>query len=218
MAKWVVGWGLLGCCVLCVTGCRKPEPRTEVLEVTVAAAAEASSEPAPVQTIDFVELPELAAPPPETRQAEPPPEHLASEADAETPPSQLLETDSGSWERPGAQANRPDLPDEDRIGFLEAAEAARAGNTSISATEPAEEVTIATGTVDGRVKRVRPGTIEVSDDEGNVYELRIDGRSRGLRRGRHVPLRDITEGTPVRASFDLVGGGESLARDIQLRR
>ena len=105
-----------------------------------------------------------------------------------------------------------------RSNALEAAEAARAGNASISPTEPAEKVTIATGTVDGRVKRVRPGTIEVSDDEGNVYELRIDGRSRGLRRGRHIPLRDITEGTPVRASFDLMGGGESLARDIQLRR
>ena len=68
------------------------------------------------------------------------------------------------------------------------------------------------------MRRVRSDTIEVSDNEGNVYELRIDGRSRGLRRGRHIPLKDITEGTPVRASIDLVGGGESLARDIQLRR
>ncbi|MFY0563692.1 hypothetical protein ACN28E_07590 [Archangium lansingense] len=181
-------------------------------------AAEAPSEPAPVQTIDVVELPELAAPATETQQAEPGEERLSDETDTETPPSQLLETDSGSWERPGSQADRSLMDDEDRVGFLEAAEAARAGNASISPTEPAEEITIATGTVDGRVKRVRPGTIEVSDDEGNIYELRIDGRSRGLRRGRHIPLRDITEGTPVRASFDLVGGGESLARDIQLRR
>lgn len=218
MAKWAVGWGLLGWCVLCVTGCRKPEPGLAVTEVTVAAAAAASAESAPVQTIDVVELPELPAPPPEPSQAEPPAERLASETAAETPPSQLLETDSGSWERPGAQAHRPDLPDEDRIGFLEAAEAARAGNTRISATEPAEVVTIATGTVDGRVKRVRPGTIEVSDDEGNIYELRIDGRSRGLRRGRNIPLKTITEGMPVRASFDLVGDGESLARDIEVRR
>ncbi|HYO66032.1 MAG TPA: hypothetical protein VEU33_08120, partial [Archangium sp.] len=163
-------------------------------------------------------LPELPAPDTEAGQTEPPEEQLARGTDVETPPSRLLETDSASRERPGSQPARPDVPDEDRIGFLEAAEAARAGNASISATAPAEEVTIATGTVDGRVKRVRPGTIEVSDDEGNVYELRIDGRSRGLRRGRHIPLRDISEGTPVRASFDLVGGGESLARDIQLRR
>lgn len=211
-----MGWALLGGCVLCWAGCRKPEPTTEVTKVAV--AAEAPPEPAPVQTLDVVELPELATPDTEAGQTEPPGERLASEGDTETPPPRVLETDSESWERPGSQPARPDLPDEDRIGFLEAAEAARAGNVNISATEPAEEITIATGTVDGRVKRLRPGTIEVSDDEGNVYELRIDGRSRGLRRGRHIPLRTITEGTPVRASFDLVGGGESLARDIQLRR
>ncbi len=193
-------WALLGGCVFwCLAGCRKPEPAVEVAQ-----AAEAPSEPAPVQTIDVVELPELPAPDTQAGQAQPSEEHLAREGNAEAPPS-----------RPG---RRPDMPDEDRIGFLEAAEAARAGNVNISATEPAEEIAIATGTVDGRVKRVRPGTIEVSDDEGNIYELRIDGRSRGLRRGRRIPIRDITEGTPVRASFDLVGGGESLARDIQLRR
>ncbi|WNG54448.1 hypothetical protein F0U59_06365 [Archangium gephyra] len=215
MAKWMK-WALIGGCVLCWTGCRKPEPTTEVTKVAV--AAEAPAQPAPVQTIDVVELPELAAPDTEAERTGPAEEHLASGADADAPPSRLLETDSESRERPGSQPARPDLPDEERIGFLEAAEAARAGNASISATEPAEEITIASGTVDGRVKRVRPGTIEVSDDEGNVYQLRIDGRSRGLRRGRHIPLRAITEGTPVRASFDLVGGGESLARDILLRR
>ncbi|HYO53870.1 hypothetical protein [Archangium sp.] len=176
-----------------------------------AAPSEAPPEPPPVRTVDVVELPELPPPEPESP-------ILASEAGVETRPSQLLETDSESWEWPERQAARPSPGDDDRVWLSEAAEAARAGNTSISATEPVEEVTIATGTVEGRVKRVRPGTLEVSDDEGNVYELRIDGRSRGLRRGRHVPLKDITEGTPVRASFDLVGGGESLARDIQLRR
>ncbi len=205
MTKWM-GWALLGGCVLCSTGCRKPEPSAEVTKGAV--AAKAPSEPAPVQTIDVVELPELAAP--ATEAPEPPEEQFAREADAETR--------SESQERPGSQPAHPDLTDEERVGFLEAAEAARAGNVNISATAPAEEVTIATGTVDGRVKRVRPGTIEVSDEEGNVYELRIDGRSRGLRRGRHIPLKDITEGSPVRASFDLVGGGNSLARDIQLRR
>lgn len=211
-----MGWALLGGCVLCSTACRKPEPTAEVTKVAV--AAEAPSEPAPVQTIDVVDLPELAAPDTEAGQAEPSGERLAREAHAETPPSQLLETDSESRERPGSLPSRSDLVDEERVSFLEAAEAARAGNASISATEPTEDITIATGTVDGRVKRVRPGTIEVSDEEGNVYELRIDGRSRGLRQGRHIPLKDITEGTPVRASFDLVGGGDSLARDIQLRR
>ncbi|WP_146209820.1 hypothetical protein [Vitiosangium sp. GDMCC 1.1324] len=177
----------------------------------------------PARPTAFVELPEPPlepAPPPEQEAPPPGPAPTRAEAleDEEQPPSRLLETDSGSWVRPTSQAGRPSRGDDERIWLSEAAEAARAGNTSISASEPVEAVTIATGTVDGRVKRVRPGTLEVSDDEGNVYELRIDGRSRGLRRGRTVPLQDISEGTPVRASFDLVGGGESLARDIVLRR
>ncbi|WP_375770409.1 hypothetical protein NR798_05805 [Archangium gephyra] len=199
-----MGWRLLGCCVLCLMGCRKSAPETSVTQAAV--AAESRPEPAPVQTVDVVELPEVAAPPAEDPRAEPPEEQLAREAGSE------------ARGRPESRPVRTDLVDDERIGFLEAAEAARAGNANISATAPAEEVTIASGTVDGRVRRVRPGTIEVSDDEGNVYQLRIDGRSRGLRRGRHIPLKDISEGTPVRASFDLVGGGESLARDILLRR
>ncbi|WNG33330.1 hypothetical protein F0U61_06640 [Archangium violaceum] len=180
------------------------------------AVSEASRESPPARPTAFVELPE---PPPEP---EPPPQSEPTQAGTvahmEEEPSRILETDSGTWEREERQATRPLLEDEDRIWLSETAESARAGNTRISASEPVEEITIATGTVDGRVKRVRPGTIEVSDDEGNVYELRIDGRSRGLRRGRHIALRDIAEGTPVRASFDLVGRGESLARDIVLRR
>ncbi len=167
-------------------------------------------------------MPEPKAPAPEAARpeaAEPPvtpePPAGASGTDEEPPPSRLLETDSATWEREPA---RPSAQDDDKAWFREAAAAARAGDMSGATVRPLEQVTIATGTVDGRVKRVRPGTIEVSDDEGNVYELRIDGRSRGLRRGRHIPLRTLSEGMPVRASFDLVGGGESLARDIEVRR
>lgn len=184
------------------------------------AVSEDPRESPPARPTAFVELPEPSPEPASPPESEPESEPTRAETvvHMEEEPSQLLETDSGTWEREESRATRPLLEDEDRIWLSETAESARAGNTRISATEPVEEITIATGTVDGRVKRVRPGTIEVSDDEGNVYELRIDGRSRGLRRGRHIPLKNITEGTPVRASFDLVGGGESLARDIVLRR
>jgi hypothetical protein len=185
---------------------------------TSATVAPESTSARPVGVVDLPELP----PPTEARETEPPaapkPPRTGLASDEEPPPSRLLETDSESWERPEHKAIRPTLADEDRAFLHDAAEAARAGNTRISASKPVEEVIIASGTVDGRVKRVRPGTIEVSDDEGNVYELRIDGRSRGLRRGRHIPLKRLTEGTPVRASFDLVGDGKSLARDIELRR
>lgn len=222
MPRWAAGLGLVGWCVLCSTGCRKPE-------AAPGAAIEAPADaPAPRPTA-VVELP---APTPEAREPAPPPSAepspeptspalAESGADEEQPPSRLLETDSETQERPMAgrsARSNASRGDDERIWLSEAAESARAGNTAISASQPVESITIATGTVEGRVKRVRPGTLEVSDEEGNVYELRIDGRSRGLRRGHHVPLQELTEGTPVRASFDLVGDGESRARDIVLRR
>ncbi|HEX8823604.1 MAG TPA: hypothetical protein VF794_27020 [Archangium sp.] len=176
--------------------------------------------PPVVRTVAVVDLEALAVPTAETRKAEPPAE--ATAADEEPPPSRLVETDSEAWEwserRTVRTTSEDENEDEDRAWVRAAAEAARAIDTSGSATRPLDQVTIATSSVDGRVKRVRPGTIEVSDREGNVYELHIDGRSRGLRRGRHIPLKAITEGMSVRASFDLVGDGESRARDIEVRR
>jgi hypothetical protein len=96
-----------------------------------------------------------------------------------------------------------------------AARAARAASQNDSV--PLEQVVIATGTVDGRVTRVDRGTLHVRDGEGNVYQLRIDKKSRGVRQGQEVPLRQLEEGTSVRASFDLVGGS-SIAREIEVRR
>ncbi len=226
MARWAVGLGLLGWCVLCSAGCRKPESEGPACDTSAPTAACAPSEAPSIQPVTVIQqaqpmpepkAPELEAVRPETASPpvtpEPPAE--ASGTNEEPPPSRLLETDSAAWEREPA---RPSTEDDEKAWFREAAAASTASDTSGATPRPLEQVTIATGTVDGRVKRVRPGTIEVSDDEGNVYELRIDGRSRGLRRGRHIPLKTISEGMPVRASFDLVGGGESLARDIQLRR
>ena len=104
---------------------------------------------------------------------------------------------------------------EDEAWYEGAAKAARAAHQSDSV--PLERVVIATGTVDGRVTRVERGAVHVRDSEGNVYQLRIDKKSRGLRAGQSVPLRQLEEGTPVRASFDLVGS-TSIARDIEVRR
>lgn len=104
---------------------------------------------------------------------------------------------------------------EDEAWHEGAAKAARAFKQNESV--PLDKVVIATGTVDGRVTRVDRGTLQLKDSEGNVYQLRIDKKSRGLRQGQSVPLRQLEEGTPVRASFDLVGG-HSIARDIEVRR
>jgi hypothetical protein len=104
---------------------------------------------------------------------------------------------------------------EDEAWHQGAARAARAARQNEAV--PLEKVVIATGTVDGRVTRVEGSMVQVRDGEGNVYQLRIDKRSRGVRQGQPVPLRQLEEGTPVRASFDLVGDG-SFARDIEVRR
>ena len=208
MGKWAAGLGLVTWCVLGTVGCRKAEPVEPAVmaPVSVEAAPELAEAPAPepVLTRNVDVQPALpAAPEQQEMKAEP-----EAEAKREQAPVQ----------RTPPPSNGSLLEDDDRIWLSESAESARAGNANIPANRPTEEITIASGTVDGRVKRVRARTIEVADPEGNIYELRIDRRSRGLRQGRNVPLRNISEGTPVRASFDLVGNGASLARDIVLRR
>jgi hypothetical protein len=104
---------------------------------------------------------------------------------------------------------------EDEAWHQGAAKAARAAGQNESV--PLEKVVIATGTVDGRVTRVEGNVVQLRDGEGNLYQLRIDKRSRGVRQGQPVPIKQLEEGTPVRASFDLVGDG-SFARDIEVRR
>lgn len=104
---------------------------------------------------------------------------------------------------------------EDEAWYEGAAKAARAFGQNDSV--PLDKVVIATGTVEGRVTRVGKGTLHLKDTEGNVYELRLDKRSRGVRGGQSVPLRQLEEGTSVRASFDLVGD-DSIARDVEVRR
>jgi hypothetical protein len=212
MVRRAMGLGLVAWCVLCSAGCRKSEPAVAapVASAPTAVSPTPPQSPPVVRTVAVLDL--------ESQAATPKPPSEASAADEA--PSRRVETDSkeGAGSELRTVRTTPEGEDDDRAWVRAAAEAARAVDTSGSATRPLEQVTIATSTVDGRVKRVRPGTIEVSDNEGNVYELRLDGRSRGRRRGRHIPLKAITEGMSVRASFDLVGDGESRARDIEVRR
>lgn len=114
----------------------------------------------------------------------------------------------------GAQAVQAS---DDEAWYEGAAKAAQAAVTDTSANRPLEQVVIASSTVSGRVTRVGRNTLHVRDGEGTVYELQLDQRSRGLRQGQRVPLKEIQEGTPVRAQFVLMGG-RTVARDVQLRR
>ncbi|RKG83945.1 hypothetical protein D7V88_23110 [Corallococcus terminator] len=114
----------------------------------------------------------------------------------------------------GAQAVQAN---DDEAWYEGAAKAAQAAVTDNTADRPLEQVTIATSTVNGRVTRANRDTLHVRDGEGTVYELQLDPRSRGLRQGQRVPLTELREGTPVRASFALIGG-RTVARDVQVRR
>ncbi|WP_233591455.1 hypothetical protein [Corallococcus sp. AB011P] len=114
----------------------------------------------------------------------------------------------------GAQAVQAS---DDEAWYEGAAKAAQAAVTDTSANRPLEQVVIASSTVSGRVTRVGRNTLHVRDGEGTVYELQLDQRSRGLRQGQRVPLKEIQEGTPVRARFVLMGG-RTVARDVQVRR
>ncbi|NNB88135.1 hypothetical protein HPC50_38000 [Corallococcus exiguus] len=114
----------------------------------------------------------------------------------------------------GAQAVQAN---DDESWYEGAAKAAQAAVTDTSANRPLEQVVIASSTVSGRVTRVGRDTLHVRDGEGTVYELQLDQRSRGLRQGQRVPLKEIQEGTPVRAQFVLMGG-RTVARDVQVRR
>ncbi|RKI06828.1 hypothetical protein D7Y13_19300 [Corallococcus praedator] len=114
----------------------------------------------------------------------------------------------------GAQAVQAN---DDESWYEGAAKAAQAAVTDNTADRPLEQVTIATSTVNGRVTRANRDTLHVRDSDGTVYELQLDPRSRGLRQGQRVPLPELREGTPVRASFALIGG-RTVARDVQVRR
>ncbi|RKH62982.1 hypothetical protein D7W81_21180 [Corallococcus aberystwythensis] len=114
----------------------------------------------------------------------------------------------------GAQAVQAN---NDEAWYEGAAKAAQAAVTDTSANRPLEQVIIASSTVNGRVTRVGRDTLHVRDGEGTVYELQLDQRSRGLRQGQRVPLKELQEGTPVRAQFVLMGG-RTVARDVQVRK
>lgn len=106
---------------------------------------------------------------------------------------------------------------DDEAWHLGAARAAQEAAPRGATDGSLEEVVIASSSVSGRVTRVRGNTLTVRDSEGGVYELELDRRSRGLRQGRRVPLKELQEGTPVRANFVLMGG-RTVARDVQIRR
>ncbi|EAU69882.1 hypothetical protein [Stigmatella aurantiaca] len=224
--------GVIGVCAL-LTGCQgrdRTEPAAPAASARTPAPARPTAPPAPSQEGISEEAParQQAAAPPQTAAPQRPASTIGRTTLPGAAPGPVTSTAPQAATAPGAQATAPAANEgrvmigmeaiqasEDEDWYKGAARAAKAFQENNN--QPLEQVVIATGSVDGKISRVSQGAVHVRDTEGNVYQLRIDKKSRGLRQGQRVPLKELDEGTPVRASFDLVGGG-SIARDIEVRR
>jgi hypothetical protein len=231
MGRWA--WmGMVGVCAL-LTGCRERESHEQAVPVSARAPAPArpvmgtsQEQPSAAPTADMVAPQPMAQAPaaaparagPSPRASTPRSNAVAQPTPAAPRPGTTVTESSATQNAPGSRVMiglEAVQASDDEAWYEGAAKAAQAARQNNSV--PLNRVVIASGSVDGRVTHVDPGTVHVRDSEGNVYQLRIDKQSRGLREGQSVPLRQLQEGTPVRASFDLVGGS-SFARDIEVRR
>lgn len=220
--------GVMGVCAL-LSGCRERGSHDQAVPVAARAPAPTrpSASPAP-ERMDTAAASQGTAVLPGAAPAQAGTSARPDTAASNTPPQQAAPAPAGTGTVVTESGTTQEAPEgrvmigseaiqarEDEPWHEGAAKAARAFKQNESV--PLDKVVIATGTVDGRVTRVDRGTLHLRDSEGNVYQLRIDKQSRGLRQGQSVPLRQIEEGTSVRASFDLVGG-HNIARDIEVRR
>lgn len=229
--------GMVGACAL-FTGCKEREAPEPAAPVSARAPAperpgvEASPGPLSAAPPMAPPMETPAQPPAAPAQATAPVPMATGTGPGATAPGTPLQPAATQAPGTGAQVTELGTPQqapegrvmigfeavqarEDEAWHQGAAKAARAAGQNESV--PLERVVIATGTVDGRVTRVEGNMVQLRDGEGNLYQLRIDKRSRGVRQGQQVPLKQLEEGTPVRASFDLVGDG-SFAREIEVRR
>jgi len=88
------------------------------------------------------------------------------------------------------------------------------GTTDTSNVRAQGPTVVATVTFDGTVRSVSSHRIQVVDrEDGSVYNMRIDRGTRVSDDGKALNPRELTEGTPVRASLAFIAG-EEHARDI----
>ncbi|WP_404365895.1 hypothetical protein ACIHQR_35800 [Corallococcus coralloides] len=235
--RWM-WWGMVGLCSL-ASGCREhdtvdavpAEPATLRTRDSASGGLMVPATPALARsTVDGDRAPGGDASPTANAQvppdAAPPPGARPLPGPRVTEPARGTPAQANARQQPATQAPAEGRvmigaqavqASDDEAWYEGAAKAARAAVTDTSANRPLEQVIIASSTVSGRVTRVGRNTLHVRDGEGTVYELQLDQRSRGLRQGQRVPLKEIQEGTPVRAQFVLMGG-RTVARDVQVRR
>jgi hypothetical protein len=66
----------------------------------------------------------------------------------------------------------------------------------------------------GTVEDVRSDRIVLTDEDGTSLVFHLGDRTRVLRNGRSVPVRQLQEGTRVRASVDLLSAGRNQVTEI----
>jgi hypothetical protein len=96
---------------------------------------------------------------------------------------------------------------------------ARGGTgTGGSGAEDMEQMPVASAVFEGRVSNVSRKAVEVVDREtGETYVLRVTQDTQARRGKRRIPVTRISEGSQVRASFDLVAG-DTVATEIEVLR
>jgi hypothetical protein len=88
------------------------------------------------------------------------------------------------------------------------------GGSGAQAEQQAQPV--ASAILEGRVKNVSKGVIEVIDREtGEPYLLRVTEDTRARSGNRRIQVTRIREGSEVRASFDLISG-DTVAKQIDV--
>lgn len=88
------------------------------------------------------------------------------------------------------------------------------GTTDTSNVRAQGPTVVATVTFEGTVRAVSSKRIQVVDrEDGSVYNMRIDRGTRVSDDGKVINPRQLSEGTPVRASLAFIAG-EEHARDI----
>lgn len=70
----------------------------------------------------------------------------------------------------------------------------------------------------GRLSSVGQRTVRIVDLEGNLLVLQIAPNSVVMRGRERFPIDQIEEGTPVRATYVLTGGGDSVLRRLEVPR
>jgi hypothetical protein len=83
------------------------------------------------------------------------------------------------------------------------------GGTAAGGTQPSGEAVV-NAIYKGTVSSVSGERLVLLDDEGQAFTLELSDRTRVDRKGKRISAQQLKEGTPVRATVDLLSGGSEV--------